>query len=365
MESFDFSEDEIERQLAVLGYTNIAKHRLHEFKQDLDQLIQHERSRSQSSNDVMNSPRSQSRASRTSSNGLAVVREKLPALKEPEFSVGITQPRPSLQERPVLHSIYAADNFSERPVQYDSCTRYSVPAKCPQTSAALHRLQEENYPENISSSILDTNKSSSPHAMFGLAGKPFIKRKVLRKQSGQFHVCDESTHNEDSVDRLEDQLERLRVSVTASESEHLDSETESTEMDSLSEATNAFQVYSKAMSRSQSENDVQAYPKSFIRPQSVHPHTRNLKKTDPVAKYFQYKQDWETFRAPGEKDRKGLRSEIREQMMFKSKPSRKPQKIYIPNTYVVPTEKKRSALRWEVRHDLANGILPPRIFYPL
>ncbi|XP_035260795.1 hydrolethalus syndrome protein 1 isoform X1 [Anguilla anguilla] len=359
METIDFSEDEIERQLAVLGYTNIRKHRLHEFKRDLDQLIQHERSNSHSLSDV-NSPSSQSRVSRNSSNGLAVVREKLQTQKKPEFSFGVSWPRASLQERPV-HSVYAADNFSERPEQYESYTRYSVSAKCPRTSAAPHSLQEENDPENISSSFLDTSKSSSPHTMFGAAGKPFIKRKVLRKQSGQLHVCDESMRNEDSVDRLEDQLERLRVSVTASESEHLDCE----EMDSLSEATNAFQTYSNAMSRSRSENDIQAYPKSFIRPLSAHPHTRNLKKTDPVAKYFQYKQDWETFRAPGEKDRKGLRSEIREQMMYESKPSRKLQKIYIPNTYVVPTEKKRSALRWEVRHDLANGILPQRVFQPL
>ncbi|KAJ8284519.1 hypothetical protein COCON_G00033690 [Conger conger] len=319
MEILDFSEDEIERQLAVLGYTNIPKHRLHEFKRDLDQLIQHERSKSHSSSDV-NSPRSQSRASGNSSNGPAVLREKLQT-QRPELNFRISLPKTSLRERPVVHSIYAADNLSERPGQCDSYPRYSVSAQYPWTSSALQRLREENDHKNMSSSILDTNKSSNPHSVFGVAEKPFIKRKVLRKLSGQLHVCDESMHNEDSVDGLEDQFERLQVSVTASESENLDSEPDSEEVDSLSEAPNAFQAYSKAMSRSRSENDIRTYPKSFIRPQMAHPHTRNLKKTDPVAKYFQYKQDWETFRAPGEKDRKGLRSDIREQMMYKTRPS--------------------------------------------
>ncbi|KAJ8416028.1 hypothetical protein AAFF_G00380500 [Aldrovandia affinis] len=362
MESLDFSEDEIERQLEVLGYTNIPKGRLHEFKRDLDQLIQNERSKSQSSSD-WSSTRSQSRASRIAPTVTAVMKEKLHVQKESEFRDKITsQTRQSQQQRPVLHSTYAADNFSVRPEQYDSYIQYSLSGKSPRTAAALHRLEVENDSEHSISSVTDTSKSSSPHTVFGVAGKPVIKRKVLRKLSGQLHVSDESMHNEESVDRLDDQLERLRVSV--SESEQLDLELESEESGSLSEPTNAFQVYSRGMSRSRSESEIRTYPKSFIRPQSEHPHTRNLKKADPVAKYFQYKQEWETFRAPGENDRKGLRWQIREQMMYKSQHSRKPQKIYVPNTYVVPTEKKRSALRWEVRHDLANGVLPHRMIYP-
>ncbi|XP_038670620.1 uncharacterized protein si:dkey-23f9.4 isoform X3 [Scyliorhinus canicula] len=59
-------------------------------------------------------------------------------------------------------------------------------------------------------------------------------------------------------------------------------------------------------------------PKSFIRPLMDHPHTRNIKKSDPVAKYFEYKRNWETFKAPGEKDRKELRWGIREQMFYKN-----------------------------------------------
>ncbi|KFV50422.1 Hydrolethalus syndrome protein 1, partial [Tyto alba] len=56
--------------------------------------------------------------------------------------------------------------------------------------------------------------------------------------------------------------------------------------------------------------------------------------------------------------RQELRWGIREQMLCKAELPSKPQHLYVPNTYTVPTEKKRAALRWEVRWDLANGLLP-------
>ncbi|NWI65628.1 HYLS1 protein, partial [Todus mexicanus] len=55
-----------------------------------------------------------------------------------------------------------------------------------------------------------------------------------------------------------------------------------------------------------------------------------------------------------------LRWEIREQMLCPPQLPGKPQHLRIRNSYAVPTEKKRSALRWEVRWDLAKGLLPRR-----
>ncbi|XP_073681668.1 uncharacterized protein hyls1 [Garra rufa] len=169
-----------------------------------------------------------------------------------------------------------------------------------------------------------------------------------------------------TVSELEERLDQMRIGASRV---HYDSESEDTESytDRSSSVTeeppSAFQEYIKGMTRSHSESDIRPRPKSFIRPVFDHPHTRNLKKTDPVAKYLQYKQDWEMFKPPGEKSRRDLHWAIREQLMYQPPPPR-PQKTYIPNTYVVPTEKKRSALRWEIRHDLAHGIIPAKISYP-
>ncbi|NXL92309.1 HYLS1 protein, partial [Alectura lathami] len=57
---------------------------------------------------------------------------------------------------------------------------------------------------------------------------------------------------------------------------------------------------------------------------------------------------------------KDLRWAVREQMLQQPNLPSKPQRACIPNAYRVPTEKKRAALRWEVRWDLANGLIPRR-----
>ncbi|NXI51896.1 HYLS1 protein, partial [Chloroceryle aenea] len=53
-----------------------------------------------------------------------------------------------------------------------------------------------------------------------------------------------------------------------------------------------------------------------------------------------------------------LRWGIREQMLCQPELPSKPQHLCVRNSYIVPTEKKRAALRWEVRWDLAKGLLP-------
>lgn len=46
-----------------------------------------------------------------------------------------------------------------------------------------------------------------------------------------------------------------------------------------------------------------------------HPHTRNLRKCDPVARGQLFRQSWAANRVPGEKAHKRLRWNVREQML--------------------------------------------------
>ncbi|KAM8880453.1 uncharacterized protein hyls1 isoform 2-T2 [Spinachia spinachia] len=133
---------------------------------------------------------------------------------------------------------------------------------------------------------------------------------------------------------------------------HLSSSGQSSETDRVS--FSALESYIGGLTRSRSDGDLRPKPKSFIRPAMSQ---QTIKKTDPVAKYFKYKQLWETFTLPGDGDRRSLRSELKERLAYQP-PAPKPRRTYVPNSYVVPTEKKRSALRWELRNDLASGLLP-------
>uniref|UniRef100_A0A8C7D3K0 HYLS1 centriolar and ciliogenesis associated n=1 Tax=Oncorhynchus kisutch TaxID=8019 RepID=A0A8C7D3K0_ONCKI len=294
MENLDFSEDEIQQQLEALGYNNIPRHRLH-----LDELIRHEKSKSHSSSKIT--------------------------------------VRVLIQE-------------------YDSYTQHSVAPKYQLPSTALNRLEVDPDLTDLQQLSFAVSQSSTPDRDTGEHGRPLIKRKVLRCgkfTSGGFVKTIMITF---AAFGPGERLGGINVSMST----HQELELESDEAGSLSDRSesdrlpSAFKAYIRGMVGTLSLMSALA----VIRPVKDHPHTKNLKKTDPVAKYFQYKQDWEMFKAPGEKDRKALHWEIREQLAYQPLPP-KPRRVFVPNTYVVPTEKKRSALRWEIRHDLANGLLPP------
>ncbi|KAK3093782.1 hypothetical protein FSP39_020139 [Pinctada imbricata] len=105
-------------------------------------------------------------------------------------------------------------------------------------------------------------------------------------------------------------------------------------------------------------------PASVILRPSEHPHTKHLRKSDPVARFQQFRQSWSMQKVPGEKNHKQLRWNIREQMLSQDQViEKKAPKSYIPNSYVVPTEKKRKNLRWQIRMDMAQGQMPPHGYY--
>ncbi|XP_068772764.1 centriolar and ciliogenesis-associated protein HYLS1 isoform X2 [Struthio camelus] len=201
-----------------------------------------------------------------------------------------------------------------------------------------------------------------------------MKRKVLRRRpDGGVEISDESVASEPETSvesdpevwNLQQKLLHLSTHLEDSISEG-EIESNSSFLDEPSpelfrhRQTPPFLLrdfQSQSSPSSQQDTSAVGQPKSFIPPR-LEQLGRNRGKTDRVAKYFEYKRDWEMFRIPGEDQRKELRWGIREQMLYKPDLPSKPQHFYVPNSYIVPTEKKRAALRWEVRCDLANGLIP-------
>ncbi|KAK5865405.1 hypothetical protein PBY51_019681 [Eleginops maclovinus] len=353
MDNLDFSEDEIQQQLAALGYKNIPKHRLQEFKQDLDELVRHGEWKSLAPSPQINPPTSQPSPP-------AFTKEKVSYCKGSSEGFFL-HPGQAEHNRQVLTT---CENRGDRqqPGRSDSYAQHSVSLNIRLPAGAPDRLQVEEDPDDTLHPPLTDSYTSTPNSHRG----HFIKRKVLRKHKGQSLVCDESVYSEDSdaASFLEERLDDLRLSPsaqrdfeTANEDASGQSDTQSSELEDGS--MSAFESYIRGMTRAKSDGDLRPKPKSFIRPVMSQ---QTLKKTDPVAKYFQYKQLWEMFKLPGESDRRAIRMEIKEQLAYQPPPP-KPRRVFVPNTYVVPTEKKRSALRWEIRNDLANGLLPHRFSY--
>lgn len=358
MDNLDFSEEEIQEQLAILGYKNIPKHRLREFKKDLDELIQHGEWKSLVSPTQINSTKSQ-RAT-TQPSPPAYTKEKVSQCYFEDSGKGFfLHAGKADNDRRVLTTCQNK-HYEGQQASCDSYAKHSVAPKLQLPPGAPSRLQVEPDPADILHPPLPDSCSSTPDTL----GTRFIKRKVLRKHKGQSLVCDESVYSEDSdvESCLEERLAELNLLTSAQhdfECEDVTSHstTQSSETEEIS--MSAFESYIRGMTQDQCDSYIRPKPKSFIRPvMSQQP----IKKTDPVAKYFQYKQFWEMFKLPGEKDRRSLRLEIKERLAYQPPPP-KPRRVYVPNNYIVPTEKKRSALRWEIRNDLASGLMPCKFSY--
>ncbi|KAM4850697.1 centriolar and ciliogenesis-associated protein HYLS1 isoform 1-T1 [Urocitellus parryii] len=250
--------------------------------------------------------------------------------------------------------------------QYDPYSKASVtPGKRPAFPVQLQCSQIESHATS------ETVSEASQRLR-----KPVMKRKVLRrKPGGEVLVTDESiiseseSGGETDLD-LWDLRQRLmnlqfqedrESSVDTSQNVNLPHEYQGISQDQL-----ICYLQREEMGPPAYEQDliVASRPKSFILPR-LDQLNRNRGKIDRVARYFEYKRDWDLMRLPGEDHRKELRWGVREHMLSQAEPQSKPQHVYVPNNYLVPTEKKRSALRWGVRCDLANGVMPRKLPFPL
>ncbi|XP_049634994.1 centriolar and ciliogenesis-associated protein HYLS1 [Suncus etruscus] len=247
-----------------------------------------------------------------------------------------------------------------RSVQYDPYSKASV------APGNRSRLPVQMQYSRIENNLTPEMGSEASQRL----RKPVMKRKVLRRQpDGEVLVTDESVYSEsetgtESGGDLWDLRERLMNLQSQEDTESSADESEKFSLPHEYQEISQDQFLHdlrKGMPSPAYEQDliVASRPKSVILPR-LDQLSQNRGKVDRVARYFEYKREWDSMRLPGEDHRKELRWGVREQMLYRE-PQSKPQHIYVPNNYQVPTEKKRSALRWGIRCDLANGIMPRKL----
>lgn len=304
-DDLEFTDDEIRDELSKLGYRSIPSERLQEFKKDLRVLIQHERSKL--SRDTSLSSHIQTDAS--------------------DSFLGPPHRRLEEDSPPG----YISREKENRPLRYDHGEPIFKKPLPPQPSQV--RGDFALYDSHLDSTKDDFSGSE--------CGSRMVKRKVLRKKTDGSKVIDESFTESESGSVL-DINERLRLLGI------------NTDRPSTAPASEPPYRLSPDDPR----------PASVILRPSEHPHTRNVRKSDPVARYQQFRQSWTHQRAPGEKKHNQLRWNIREQMLAQDQVvEKKSQRVFVPNKYIVPTDKQRKSLRWQIRMDLAQGQMPAHGFY--
>ncbi|XP_050405145.1 centriolar and ciliogenesis-associated protein HYLS1 [Patella vulgata] len=309
---FDFSEDEILGELNRLGYHNVPKAKLKEFQRDLKLLIHNDKSNS------INTSLSSDYHDKTTDD------EFSPPLK---IDISNTNANAGSRDKTVKIS---------RDLEKEHNSGYERPAFVTGQPSRGHSLYSKPH---IRDDVSETDSEC----------RRMVKRKTVRKNEKGTRYIDESMTESDagSVIDAHERLERMRLR---------DFDRASTGRRSrLSHSDDEEPPYRLA--------DDDPRPASVILRRSEHPHTKNLRKSDPVAKYQQFKQVWQSFRAPGERDHKNLRWNIRERMLAQEVPDKKSHRVFVQNKYVVPTEKQRKTLRWQVRMDMAQGVKPTSGFF--
>ncbi|KAK9395089.1 hydrolethalus syndrome protein 1 [Crotalus adamanteus] len=257
----------------------------------------------------------------------------------------------------------------------------AAPQLDPYPRASVASVARPMLPTVIRQGQTESSFQSDDPENSRVSKKPVMKRKVLRRTpDGEVQVTDESItseteSNNPSVQQSSPECENLNqrmylLNAQEEEEECVEGNRPQSSPGSVcswspSEESRhqCSRKESQSLSSSSFEQDfiLTAHPKSFILPK-LEQLNRNRTKTDRVARYLEHKHNWESLRLPGEDPRKGVRWSIREQMLYKSELPPKAQPVYIPNNYLVPTEKKRSALRWGIRYPPAPS---PRYQEPI
>ncbi|XP_064603205.1 centriolar and ciliogenesis-associated protein HYLS1-like [Liolophura sinensis] len=324
-DDLDFTDEEIREELSKLGYYDIAPSRLQQFKTDLERLVRFDRSKNSSQEGSLLSPE-QFRGDESFRSQPYIHKERIPL----EGTAFPDRNRTKASVPSYLHDVHGKENLCSDQEDGERLISYSnrVGAHGDPSGSRFIKIPQIN--DNLS----ETDSE-----------RRYMRRKILRKGSDGSKIIDESVTESEvgSLADIEERLKEVRLSYYT-----LNHRGERTRPASAPPAQAPYRL-----------DPDDPRPASVILRSADHPHTRNLRKCDPVARGQQFRQSWAANRVPGEKAHKRLRWNVREQMLCRDTMEyKRPQKTYVPNSYVVPTEKKRSALRWQVRMDIAQGNVP-------
>lgn len=253
----------------------------------------------------------------------------------PSFEIGISDPN---------IEVNCGDVTDYRLRDKENAVTYTLPFTTtvlpPETNKgdSIHELGNDEFLDELLRVYNFGNSTENSN----VPTKKFTKRKIVRKDSDGKSYVDESYTESESGSLLDpiEYLERLR------------------EMDKSVYDIAASDKASEFCPRAPFSVTDNNRPKSVILTSTTPPKLKKNKKSDPVNRYHQFRDYWALHKVPGENKHNELRWYIKERMLHQDQIESRPRKVYVPNNYVVPTEKHRNSLRWQIRSDLAYGLMP-------
>lgn len=364
----EFTDDEIREELARLGYQNVPANKLADFKKDLMTLMHSERSKTNSLNSSINEP------------GQSIS----PVFKEnSEYS----------DENFTNHGNQWIDqdykdkwSYNKNDVPSTSCKfredwKYKGGDKTTNCDKYNIFREEQDEQRNCRPTTAPPGFDSYTRTIPSSYGhyelpEDVDTRKTNENQSNE-NECRETTLEEDLAAKplkrktcriIKDGCRRVEESFCESETDGIFEIYEKIKSMAMRDCKCAEKKLTETEEPPYRQNGKKCDIPSFKRLSTgvirnkEPPHTRNLVKTKPFDRMMYYKKIWKTQPPVHEINRIPLHKMIHAKMTKKDEIV-KEHKVYIPNSYVVPTTKPRVALRWKVRAAIQKYEMPEHGFY--
>uniref|UniRef100_A0A0B6ZY80 Centriolar and ciliogenesis-associated protein HYLS1 C-terminal domain-containing protein n=1 Tax=Arion vulgaris TaxID=1028688 RepID=A0A0B6ZY80_9EUPU len=317
--AFDYTDEEIQVELARLGYENVTADRLHVFKKNLMKLISSERSKRISQKYLSDIPVS-SDISRNYGSQRTRSNNKSQWMSQEESDL-----------TPYSHS---ANDFANKPDMELMYNKHQI---------TRSEMRKYNSMQNMYSPNM-----SSPGPEY--ASKPkMVQWKIPRETTIDSSAGDVRMDSPENDDDDSGQYDEDEINKKSRKQAKWD---DSVEIVRPSSAFSEPRSGMKGVTRNI----------SGIITRKEHPHTRNLFRTKPFERHQMYLRAWRAQPPIGEACRNTVCWQVH-QKLLKKEEVKFPQKTLIPNPYVVPTTKARYGLRWAVRRCNENYEIPPCGFF--
>ncbi|XP_052831919.1 centriolar and ciliogenesis-associated protein HYLS1-like [Octopus bimaculoides] len=358
MDSFEFSEEEIRNELARFGIKDIDQSTLREFREDLLNLM-----KESSYNSLQNVAKSTT-ISPSSSNSPVTCPNLSPSSPPEPFSITsptFTSPAAKNVEDAKSCLTHTGNYCSVNSMDPSSVTvSHNRPQNTAESSEHVayrssQLFNSANKVDGHSEMTLShqythtqqplTNRSETEHEK-----QENLLRTFTRKNIPQVNSFDNPKNKENAWSR------HIAPSSSSSSLSSQESVPKPSQIASIdTEKPPLLNTYVTKRKVSRKGPDGKRYIDEIT---PTPPRLKKNRKTDPVSRFREFQNYWNLHKPPGENNHNALRWSIKEKIAKHDVIGSRPRKTFVPNNYVIPSQNPRHSLRWQIRTDLAYGVMP-------
>lgn len=336
-----FSIDEIRKQLENLGYKGVGDDRLCQFQHDLSKLMSSDATGDYSSTETANQIKILDLSTEDTDELTLLERSDMTSYNPlPE----VTVPRQIYIDDTLEKSLDELDGFQlKEPISNSDSESVKTEDLLLYSKGSTHRMKRKisKKIEYGDSYVTVTDSSLS------------LGNSIVSTSSTDFEISEMD-------DELRQRLHRLKININSKETPLGDYSNRPEYQKAQKRPFTSQRRETRVKFEEQQNENIDKRPltapprlHSERPPAFLRPDLSIKQKSSPVDLYYKYKGSWDKHKMPTG-DHGQVRREIRNICYDRDPEPIRPRRQIKPSSYVVPTTKKRQAMRWDVRVALHN-----------